>query len=169
MSRSSGIIVIVSLILLVFVVFSSGCLEFLYDSRCTDRKVVENQFTLTKEHPYAELYTPDAKKECHAEMSIEFEYTDQDLKETQDKPPIRFEFGTNDGLFMRPDPKMKSTTGIGNNVSYYWSTTTSQGAKNSIFTSVNYHVIATLPPEAALTAAGKGVLVRMEIEYTPAS
>lgn len=169
MSRSSGSIVIISLILLVIVVFSSGCLEFIYGAGCTDRKVVENQVTLTKEHPYAELYTPNAKKDCHAEMSIEFEYTDQDMKEKQDMPPIRFEFGTNTGVFVRPDPKMKSTTGIGNNVSYYWSTSTSQGAKNSMLTSVNYHVIARLPPEAALTDAGKGVLVRMEIEYTPAS
>ncbi len=164
MSRSAGSVVIVSFIILVIVVFSSGCINFL-DPTCGDRTEVEQEYVLTKEQPRAELETPDASKECHAVMYLEYEYQNEGMKETKDKPPIMYEFGTTTGWFPNPVSKMESRNASGNRVFHYWYATTSQGAKNTMGDSTRYHIIAALPAEVRETP-GSGVHVKMNIEYT---
>jgi|WetSurMetagenome_2_1015567.scaffolds.fasta_scaffold34901_3 hypothetical protein len=167
MSRSAGFSVIVLFIVLVIVVFSSGCINSL-DTSCGNKEEVDKEFTLTKEQYRVQLDTPDASKDCHAVMYLQYEYQNQDLKQTKDKPPIEYEFGTTMGWFPNPISKMESRNDSGNKVSYYWYATTSQGAKNEAGDSTRYHILAGLPAEVRDTpAASSGILVKMKIEYVP--
>jgi hypothetical protein len=167
MTRSAGFTVIVLLLILVIVAFSSGCINSL-DSTCGNRDQVDKEYTLTREQPRVQLDTPDASKDCHAVMYLQYEYKNQDLKQTKEKPPIEYEFGTTTGWFPNPVSKMESRTDPGNMVVNYWYATTSQGAKNALGDSTRYHILAGLPAEVRDTpAASSGILVRMKIEYTP--
>ncbi len=165
MFRTNGSTVLLFFIILLIIVFSSGCLNSL-DPTCGDRLDVEKEFTLTKERPRAQLETPDASKECHAVMYLEYEYLTESMKITKDKPPIIYEFGTTTGWFPNPVSKMASENVSGHRVFNYWYATTSQGAKNALGDSTRYHIIAALPEEVKETP-GAGVVVRMQIEYTP--
>jgi hypothetical protein len=167
MSRSAGFSVIVLFIVLVIVVFSSGCINSL-DSSCGNKLEVTKEFILTKDQYRVQLDTPDASKDCHAVMYLQYEYKNPDLKQTKEKPPIEYEFGTTTGWFPNPVSKMESRTDPGNKVVNYWYATTSQGAKNAMGDSTRYHILAGLPADVRDTAAASsGILVKMQIEYTP--
>ena len=142
-------------IILPLVFFLTGCEGFLggndpADKCASNRKVVYQSGELLVEGSSMWLMNianlngaiPNADKDCHAQLTLEFWFKDKVRAKTTEKPPLSIVFTGGDGFF---DPASVSTyvTQRMTDSTYYWTAFCDQAAKNASGNPTNFGISVT--------------------------
>ncbi len=167
MTRKSLLIGGVLLFIIIACVLSAGCSQGLpISGACSNTISYGGNFVLTEDQQHVRLSTPEANKDCHAQMTLTYWYKDKALAESGTMPPVKYDFQTQNGWF--PVPVSKQVTvhdDLGASVKA-WQATVDQAAKNEMGDYAVYSVLAFYPP-GLKDFPKDGVEVDIEISYVP--
>ncbi|OPY35979.1 MAG: hypothetical protein A4E35_02257 [Methanoregula sp. PtaU1.Bin051] len=167
MTRPSLLISGVLVIILIACLLSAGCSGGLpVSGECSNRISYGGNGLLTEDQQHVRVSTPEANKNCHAQMTLTYWYKDKALAESGKMPPIKYDFQTLNGWF--PNPVSKQVTiyddqGAGVKA---WQATVDQADKNESGDYTVYSVLAFYPP-GRRDFPKDGVEVDVKISYVP--
>jgi len=167
MPRPSVVIIGVLLAILIACILSAGCSEGLpLSSECSYRVSYGGNFLLTKDQPEFKLTTPEANKNCHAQMTLTYWYKDQALAESGTKPPVMYNFRTWTGGF--PDPVSKQVDAYNDQGVKVkaWKASVDEAAKNAQG-DYTYYSVYVFYPRGTTNYPKDGVEADIEISYVP--
>lgn len=139
------------------------------DDECDNKDEVSDTATITNTNTTFSLSTPDARKDCHAIMTLCYEWADEDYRiDNAFEPSLSITFGTNGGLwyFPTPDAEVEEKEDDSGNTYYRWCREVDQGARNQPDEYVSYYigVMAGIQPPAD---GSKDVSLWARIKYVP--
>lgn len=172
-----SILLVLTLVLSSLIVFGAECAESESDDddhdddECSNKEEVSDIATITSTNTTFSLSTPDARKDCHAIMTLCDEWADEDYRvDNSFEPSLSITFGTNGGLwyFPTPDAEVEEKQDDSGNTYYRWCREVDEGARNQPDEYVSYYIgviAGTQPP----TDGSKDVALWAEIKYVPYS
>ncbi len=130
------------------------------ESNCGAKQTIDTTLTLKASGPTSfSLVTPNARKDCHADIDLLFGWADPEKRENDPyKPSLSWTFQVFPGFFYFP---AASAAMLEKEDGYWWHAEISEGAKNQDDEFVQYQIVGSLG------SINDEILIKASISYVP--